>query len=165
MAPRWMCAFSYPDGSGAETISVKIPPGVDEGSKIRVRGKGQVSPHGGPRGDLIIVTHITPHPFFQRQGKDILLDLPISAGEAASGATVSVPTLEGPVELRIPAGIAAGKKLRIKARGVPQRDGTRGDQFCRILIQLPPELTEEEKKQLIALDTSHSFNPRRDTGW
>lgn len=157
--------FSHPDGSGAETISVKIPPGVDEGSKIRVRGKGQPSPYGGVRGDLIIITHVTPHPFFQRQGKDILLDLPISAAEAANGATISVPTLDGPVELRIPSGIDAGKRLRVRGKGVPQRDGSRGDQFCRVLIHLPPDLSDEEKKQLVAMEQKHGFNPRRQTGW
>ena len=157
--------FNHADGSGAETISVKIPPGVDEGSKIRVRGKGQPSPYGGEPGDLIIITHLTPHAYWQRTGNDILLDLPISAAEAAQGATVSVPTLDGPVELRIPAGIGSGKRLRIKGRGVPQRDGARGDQFCRILIQLPGDLTEAEKTQLAAMEKAHGFNPRKDTGW
>lgn len=157
--------FNHADGTGAETISVKIPPGVDEASKIRVRGKGQPSPYGGEPGDLIIITHLTPHAYWQRLGHDILLDLPISAAEAVQGATVSVPTLDGPVELRIPAGIGSGKRLRIKGRGVPQRDGVRGDQFCRILIQLPADLTEAEKGQLVELEKKHEFNPRQNTGW
>jgi DnaJ-class molecular chaperone len=158
--------LNSPDRSIDETISVKIPPGVDEGSKVRVRGKGQPG-HGG-RGDLIIVTHVQPHAYFRREGNDILLDLPISAGEAANGATVSVPTLEGRVDLRIPAGITSGKRLRIRERGVPQRDGAgggRGDQYCRILVQLPADLTPAEKEQLAAIDRSHSFDPRRDANW
>jgi len=155
--------LNSPDRSIDETISVKVPPGVDEGSKVRVRGKGQ--PAAGGRGDLIIVTHVQPHAFFRREGHDILLDLPISAGEAANGATVSVPTLEGKVELRIPAGIGSGKRLRIRERGVPQRDGSKGDQYCRILVQLPGELSAAEKEQLSAMDRAHGFDARKDVSW
>lgn len=153
------------DGSGSQTISVKIPAGVDEGSKIRVRGKGHVSQYGGEPGDLIITTRINPHAYFQRQGNDILLDLPISVGEAANGVTVSVPTLDGPVELRVPAGIGSGKKLRVKGRGILQRDGNRGDQYCRIVIQVPPDLTAEEKAQLLEMEKAHQFNARKNVGW
>jgi len=155
--------LNSPDRSIDETISVKIPPGVDEGSKIRVRGKGQ--PGAGGRGDLIIVTHVEPHAYFKREGKDILLDLPVSVSEAANGATISVPTIDGKVELRIPAGIGSGKRLRIREKGVPQRDGSRGDQYCRLLIQIPPGLTDEEKQQLAAMEKQHQFNPRKDVGW
>jgi DnaJ-class molecular chaperone len=157
--------LSNPDGSASETISVKIPAGVDQGSKVRVRGKGQPSPNGGPRGDMFIVVNVHSHPYFTRAGNDILLELPISLGEAAAGATINVPTIDGPVELRVPAGITSGKKLRIKERGIPQRDGARGDQFCKISIQLPPELTADEKTQLAAIDKAHDFKPRKDVGW
>lgn len=155
--------LSSPDGRSSETISIKIPPGVNGGNKVRVRGKGQHG-HGG-RGDLMIEVHIEPHAYFTRQGSDILVDLPLSLGEAAKGATVSVPTVDGPVELRVPAGITSGKKLRIKGRGAPGKDGVRGDQFCRVSIQLPADLTDEERAQLEAIDRKHSFNPRRDAGW
>ena len=155
--------LNTPDRSIDETISVKVPPGVEEGSKVRARGKGQPG-HGG-RGDLIIVTHVEPHPYFKREGKDLLLELPLSAAEAAAGATVSVPTLDGRVELRVPPGIGSGKRLRIKERGVPQRDGSRGDQYVRVLIQLPPGLSDEEKKQLAAIDQAHRFDPRQNVGW
>jgi DnaJ-class molecular chaperone len=156
--------LNTPDRSIDETITVKVPPGVDEGSKVRVRGKGQPGPSG--RGDLLIVTHVTPHAYFKREGNDILLDLPLSAAEAAAGTVVSVPTLDGRVELRVPPGIASGKRLRIREKGVPapasQSDGKRGDQYCRILIQLPTDLTDAEKQQLVAMEQSHSFNPRKD---
>jgi DnaJ-class molecular chaperone len=155
--------LNTPDRSIDETISVKVPPGVDEGSKVRVRGKGQPGPGG--RGDLLIVTHVEPHAYFKREGKDILLELPLSASEAASGVTVSVPTLEGRVELRVPAGIGSGKRLRIKERGIPQRDGTRGDQYVRVLVQLPAGLSDEEKAQLAAMDKAHGFEPRKSVGW
>ena len=157
--------FAGSERAGDETIAVHIPPGIDDGSKIRVRDKGYLSPMGGPRGDLIITAHVTPHPYFQRQGRDILLDLPISAAEAAHGATISVPTLDGPVDLRVPSGIGSGKKLRIKGRGVSQRDGSRGDEYCRIFIQLPPDLAADEKAQLTAWETKHAFNPRANVVW
>jgi DnaJ-class molecular chaperone len=152
-----------PDGGMDETISVKVPPGVQEGSKVRARGKGQ--PGEASRGDLIIVTHVQPHAYFKREGADILLDLPISASEAVNGATISVPTMDGRVEIRVPPGIGSGKRLRIKDRGVEQKGGERGHQYCRILIQLPPELTPEEKEQLAAMDKAHSFAPRKEAGW
>ena len=155
--------LNTPDRSIDETISVKVPPGVEERSKVRARAKGQPG-HGG-RGDLIIVTHVEPHPYFKREGKDLLLELPLSAAEAAAGATVSVPTLDGRVELRVPPGIGSGKRLRIKERGVHQRDGSRGDQYVRVLIQLPPGLSDEEKKQLAAIDQAHRFDPRQNVGW
>jgi DnaJ-class molecular chaperone len=155
--------LNTPDRSIDETISVKIPPGVDEGSKVRVRGKGQPGPGG--RGDLIIITHVEPHAYFKREGNDILLDLPLSASEAAMGTTVSVPTLEGRVELRVPAGIGSGKRLRIREKGVPGRNGSRGDQYCRVLIQLPPELSDAEKEQLQEMEKAHNFDARKGVTW
>lgn len=155
--------LNSPDGRIDETISVKIPPGVDEGAKIRVSGRGQLGPAG--RGDLMIETRVARHAYFTRRGHDLLLDLPVSAGEAANGTTVSVPTIDGKVELRVPPGIASGKRLRIKEHGVAQRDGPRGDQFCRVLIQLPSALTDEEKAQLAAMNKNHEFAPRKDLGW
>jgi DnaJ-class molecular chaperone len=158
--------LNSPDRSIDETISVKVPPGVDEGAKVRVRGKGQPPPGGrGVRGDLLIITHIEPHAYFKREGSDILLDLPISAAEAATGTTVSVPTLDGPLELRIPPGIGSGKRLRIREKGVPVKSGTRGDQFCRILVQVPPDLTPAEKEQLAAMEKAHGFSARKDVRW
>ncbi len=155
--------LNTPDRSIDETISVKVPPGVDEGAKVRVRGKGQPGPGG--RGDLIILVHVEPHAYFKREGKDILVDLPLSMAEAITGVTVSVPTIDGRVELKVPAGIQSGKRLRIKEKGAPQRDGSRGDQYCRVLILLPAGLSDDEKKELADIEKRHPFNPRQDTGW
>ncbi len=149
----------------SETISVKIPPGVDEGSKVRVRGKGQPSMMGSSRGDLVIITHVTPHPYFTRAGHDVVLELPLSTSEAAVGTTVRVPTLDGPVELRVPPGINSGKKLRIKGRGIPGKDGMKGDQLCRIVLLLPDALTDPEKTALAAMDKAHNFDARRTVVW
>ncbi len=155
--------LNSPDRSIDETISVKVPPGVDEGAKVRVRGKGQ--PGAAGRGDLIILVHVEPHAYFRREGKDILLDLPLSMAEAINGVTISVPTIDGRVDLKIPAGIQSGKRLRVKEKGVTQRDGSRGDQYCRILVLLPTGLSDDEKKQLADIEKQHPFNPRQDTGW
>jgi DnaJ-class molecular chaperone len=157
--------LNSPDGAINETISVKIPPGVAEGARIRARGKGQPAPDGRNRGDLIIHVHVSAHDYFRREGNDISLDLNVSLSEAAAGGTVSVPTIDGNVDLRIPPGITSGKRLRIKAKGVPLRDGARGDQYCRIMIQIPSDLTEAERAQLAAIDQAHGFDPRKDVHW
>jgi DnaJ-class molecular chaperone len=157
--------LTTPNGTIDELISVKIPPGVNEGSKVAARGKGQPGRNGGPRGDLIIVIHVEPHAYFRRDGNDIELDLPVSPAEAAAGATISVPTIDGPVEIRIPPGIGSGKRLRIRERGVKLKDGSRGDQYCRILVQVPADLSEAEKAQLAAMEKAHGFNARRDAKW
>jgi DnaJ-class molecular chaperone len=157
--------FDAANRAFSETISVKIPAGVDEGSKVRVRGKGQPSMMGTSRGDLVIITHVAAHAYFTRSGHDVILELPLSASEAANGTTVRVPTLDGPVELRVPAGINSGKKLRIKERGIPRRDGTKGDQLCRILVVLPESLTESEKTALAEMDKSHHFDARGTVPW
>ena len=149
----------------SETIAVKIPPGVHEGAKVRVRGRGQPAMGGRSRGDLIISIHVSPHPYFVRIGQDIILDVPISAGEAAAGTTIRVPTIDGPLEMRVPAGIVGGMKLRLKGRGVPGRSGPVGDQLCRIIIQLPDDLTDAEKQQLKQMDEKHQFDPRDKTAW
>src|SRR5688572_8674173 len=100
-----------------ETIEVKIPPGVKEGSRIRIRGKGHEGA-GGQHGDLFIITHVQAHPYFKRDGMDVLLDLPVSLYEAIQGAKIQVPTLDGPVTLSVPPGASSGAKLRIANRGI-----------------------------------------------
>ncbi len=157
--------FDTANRAFSETISVKIPPGVDEGSKVRVRGKGQPSMMGSSRGDLVITTHVAAHPYFTRSGQDVILELPLSASEAAAGTTVRVPTLDGPVELRIPPGINSGKKLRIKERGISGRDGKKGDQLCRVLVVLPDSLTDSEKAALAEMDQAHHFDARHAVPW
>jgi DnaJ-class molecular chaperone len=156
--------LNTPDRSIEETISVKIPAGIQDGKTVAARGKGQPGPTG-KRGDLLIVVHVEPHAFFRRDGDDVTLDLPVSLAEAVQGATISVPTVDGPVDLRIPPGISSGKRLRVRERGVKHKDGSAGDQHCRILIQLPPDLTEAERQQVAALEKAHPFNPRKDVRW
>lgn len=119
-------------------IKVRIPPGVASGQRLRLAGKGAPGREGGPPGDLQIRIEVTPDPQLLRDGDDIRLRLPIRPSEAAAGAQVSVPTLDGTSELRVPSGAQSGQKLRMRGKGVPRADGSRGDQLVELLIKLPP---------------------------
>ena len=147
-----------------ETIEVKIPPGVDDGSRIRLRGKGGPGP-AGP-GDLYIVVHVRPHPYFCRDGDDIYLDVPISISEAALGARIDVPTIDGMMTVTVPPGTAGGKRLRLKGKGVHGVGGkSRGHQYVVIRIVPPEELTAKGRKLLEEFGKIHSHNPRTDAPW
>ena len=121
--------------SGGKTVDLKLPNGVDSGTKIRLAGQGQPGPAGN--GDAIVTVEVAPHPFFTRDGKDIRLSLPISLKEAVLGAKVKVPTPEGPVMLTVPKGASSGKVLRLKGRGFADKNGKRGDQLVTLSIDVP----------------------------
>ena len=146
-----------------ETIDVKIPAGVKDGSRVRIKGKGQQSPGGEP-GDLYIITRVLPHPYFKRDGLDILLDLPISLYEALLGAKIEVPTLEGPVTLTIPPGTSSGAKLRIKGRGI-ERGSEHGDQYVLPRIIVPKNIDDDDRKAIQEMAKKHPLNPRADLKW
>ena len=129
--------------SGGRTIDLKLPKGVEDGTKIRLAGQGQEGPGG--RGDAIVTIEIAPHPFFVRDGKNIRLTLPVTLKEAVLGAKVKVPTPEGPVMLTIPKGSTSGKVLRLKGRGFTAKDGSRGDQLVQLAIDIPPDDEALEK--------------------
>jgi len=149
---------------GPETLTVKIPPGVREGSKVRVKGKGQAGP-AGP-GDLYIITHVRPHPYFRREGRDIYVDLPISIAEASLGAKVDVPTLDGMMTVTIPPGTASSQRLRLRGKGVgaPGSD-RRGDQYVVVRIVPPKTLSERGKELLGEFQSVENYDPRRDVPW
>jgi len=149
-------------GGHTETIDVKVPAGVKDGSRVRVKGKGDRS--GSQPGDLFIVVSVTPHRYFKRDGLDVMLDLPISLYEALLGTRVEVPTLDGPVTLTIPPGTSSGSKLRIKGRGV-KRAAEVGDQFCVVKVIVPKNLTDDEQAFVHQLQKSHPLSPREDVGW
>jgi len=131
------------------TIKVHIPKGVDQGSRVRVAGAGEAGTRGGSNGDLYVYIFIKPHKFFERQGYDVTVEVPISFVQAALGDTVQVPTLDGLVDLKIPAGIQPGTVLRIKNRGVPYLRGSgRGDQHVRIKVLTPRNLSSKQKELL-----------------
>lgn len=145
-----------------ETIDVKIPAGVRDGSRVRIRRKGQQS--NGEPGDLFIVTKVMSHPWFRREGLDILLDLPLSLHEALLGTKVEVPTLEGPVTLTIPPGTSSHAKLRIKGRGI-HRGEEQGDQFVITKVTVPKGLDDQDKETVRTLAQKHPLNPRTGPPW
>ncbi|MGC9455154.1 MAG: DnaJ C-terminal domain-containing protein [Phycisphaerae bacterium] len=151
-------------GDRTETVNVKIPPGVGEGSRVRVREKGADGP-AGP-GDLYIVTHVREHPYFRREGRDICVDVPISISEAALGAKVDVPTIDGMTTVTIPPGTPSGRQLRLRGKGVPASGGkSRGDQRVMIRIVPPPDVPEEGRKALEQFDKAVPFDPRASAPW
>ncbi|CAN5533852.1 J domain-containing protein [soil metagenome] len=149
-------------GGQSETIEIKIPAGVKDASRVRVKGKGQAA--AGGSGDLFVVTTVSPHPYFRRDGLDILLDLPLSLYEALLGTKVTVPTLDGPVTLTIPPGTSSHAKLRIKDRGVFRGD-EKGDQYVITKIIVPKELDAEDKKLFENLAAKHPVNARAELKW
>ena len=151
-------------GGNTETITVKIPPGIDEGQKIRLRGQGEPAPMGGSAGDIIITIRVASHPSYTRKGKDLILRLPVTVGEAAAGATIDVPTPKGTVALKIPPVTSSGQRLRIKGHGVPGNDSP-GDLYAEIQIILPATLSDEDRDALKQIDDQHSFDPRADLKW
>jgi DnaJ-class molecular chaperone len=126
-----------------KTIDLKLPQGLEDGTRIRLAGKGEEGPDG--RGDAIVTIEIAPHRFFRREGSNIRLELPITLKEAVLGAKVKVPTAEGPVMLTVPKGTTSGKVLRLKGRGFMAKDGKRGDQLVSVEIEIPPDDAELQR--------------------
>ena len=125
---------------GGKTVAIKLPKGVEEGTKVRLAGQGQTGPGG--TGDAIITITIKPHRFFTRDGDNIRLDLPVTLDEAVEGAKVKVPTVDGPVMLSVPKGSTSGRILRLKGKGFTGKNGTRGDQLVTLMVDLPPDDSE-----------------------
>ena len=119
------------------TIDLKLPAGVETGTQMRLAGKGQAGPGG--TGDGIVTITVKDHPFYEREGANIRLDLPVTLNEAVKGAKIKVPTVDGPVMLSIPAGSSSGKVMRLKGKGFSQKSGGRGDQLVRLMVDLPPD--------------------------
>jgi molecular chaperone DnaJ len=146
-------------GSGRErrlkTYTVKIKPGVKDGTKIRLKGKGEAGVAGGPAGDLIVVTRVASSPVYERRGDDLVVNVTVSYPTAALGGSVEVPTPEGPVSLKIPSGSEDGKLIRIKGRGAPKLSGNgKGDVLARVRIQVPKRVNKKEKELLEELRRS-----------
>jgi len=141
------------NGSGRErrlrNYTVKIKPGVKDGTKIRLKGKGEAGANGGPTGDLVVITRVAPSDTYERRGDDLVVQVPVSFATAALGGSVDVPTPEGAVSLKIPAGSEDGKLLRIKGRGAPKLQGTgKGDVLARVRIQVPKRMNKKERELL-----------------
>jgi len=131
------------------SISLKIPPGVDTGIRLKVTGEGEAGSHGGPPGDLYVVINVIPHPFFKRKGNDLHCEVPISFTQAALGAEIEVPTIDGKSFIKIPPGTPSGRVFHLKGKGVPKLGGYgRGDQYVTVFIDVPKKLTPRQKELL-----------------
>jgi curved DNA-binding protein len=148
-----------------ETLAVKIPAGIEEGKKIRIRGQGGPAPRGGAPGDILITIHVAPHACFQRRGNHLLVRVPVTLAEAAMGAKVDVPTPRGTVALSVPPGSSSGAKLRVKGYGVQPKNGEPGDLLAEIQIVLPKQLSDADRQAIHQIDQRYSQNPRKDLRW
>ncbi len=149
-------------GTRNHTLQVRIPSGIVQGQQIRLAGQGSPGMGGGPRGDLYLEVQLQPHPYFEAEGRDIYLNLPLTPWEAALGAQLTVPTLGGKVEVKIPAGSQAGQKLRLKGRGLGGK--TPGDQYIVLQIVAPPALTPAAREAYERMSQELQFNPRSHMG-
>ncbi len=147
-----------------ERLSVKIPAGVGDGSRVRVAGKGGAGPNGGTPGDLYFVVRVRPHPRIQRDGKDLTIEVPITVSEAIRGATITVPTLQGRVQLKVAPGSQSGQRLRLRGRGAPDpKGGEPGDLYVRLMVQVPRAADPGDlAAALDALDRAYGEDPRAD---
>jgi len=146
-----------------ERIRVTIPPGVDSGAKVRVAGKGNGGISGGPSGDLFLAVNVAEHPIFKREGHHIHINVPISVTEAALGAKIEVPTVDGTSSMKVPPGTQSGQVFRLREKGAPSlRGGTRGDELVEVKVVVPPVQDERSKEILRELEKLNPSNPRAD---
>jgi len=143
-----------------DTHQVKIPPGVTEGQKLRLSGRGEAGSSGGSAGDLYLRVRLAKHPDFDVDGHNLIHETELAPWEAVLGAEISVPTLDGRVKIKVAAGTQSGQKLRVRGRGLVQRDGARGDLIVLTSVVLPSKVTEPEKKLWEQLARESKFKPR-----
>jgi len=166
------CDTCHGEGRVRESkkLTVKIPPGVDNDDRVRLGGEGESGAHGGPAGDLYVQVNVKPHAIFNRQGSDLLCEVPISFVTAALGGTIEVPTLEGRVSLKIPAETQTGKSFRLRGKGMQSvRSHAKGDLLCKVTVETPVKLQREQKEYLEqfqqSLDNSKHGHSPRSTSW
>lgn len=154
-------------GSGSErrtrSFQVRVPPGVKDAARIRLGGRGEPGPAGAPAGDLYVRVHVRPHRFFGRKGSDLTVEVPVTFPEAALGAEIRVPTLNGSVKMKVPAGTPSGKTFRLKGEGSPRKSGT-GDLLVTVRVDVPAKLSKSEKELLEQLRDAEKQSPRRALG-
>jgi molecular chaperone DnaJ len=144
-------------------VKVRVPPGVSDGQRIRLKGRGAAGRNGGPPGDLYVVVRVGSHPIFARSGDNLTVTVPVTFAEAALGAEVTVPTLDGQVKVKIPSGTRSGRTFRVKGRGAPTRKGT-GDLLVTVEVAVPATLSEEEREAIEALASVSTESPRKHLG-
>jgi len=144
-------------------LTVKIPPGVDTGTRVRLAGEGEIGEHGGPAGDLYVVVHVKDHPLFHREEYEVLCEVPITFVQATLGTMLDVPTLDGVVQMKVPEGTQSGKIFRLKGRGIPHlHGGGRGDQHVRVVVETPQNLSKKQREILeqFAEASGEDVNPQ-----
>ncbi|QDV73255.1 DnaJ C-terminal domain-containing protein [Botrimarina mediterranea] len=152
-------------GGKQETLTVKIPAGIDDGKKIRLRGQGNPDPSGGSAGDILLTIRVASHPIFRRNGRRLDVTVPITLAEAAEGAKVDLPTPKGTITLTIPPGTSSGKRLRVKGHGVDPRGENPGDLYAEVQIVLPEGLSAEDRGLLASVSSRYTQQPRRELRW
>jgi len=151
---------------GMERLQVKIPPGVDTGSKVRVAGKGEPRRYSGPPGDLYIVIRVRPHAYFVRQENDILCEVPVTLPEALLGAKIEVPTIDGKATMTLPAGTQNGRRFRLRGKGAPAlQGGGRGDHYVTVQVVLPEQLDARSRELLEEFAARNPLQPRASMRW
>ena len=146
--------------SKSETYQVKVPPGVAAGQRLRLAGRGEAGSRGGATGDLFLRVRLAKHPDFDVEEHNLIYEAAIAPWEAVLGANISVPTIETRVNIKIPAGTQAGQKLRVRGRGLPEREGGRGDLIVGTRVEVPSQVTDAERELWEKLAKSSSFKPR-----
>ncbi|MEA3502328.1 MAG: DnaJ C-terminal domain-containing protein [Actinomycetota bacterium] len=151
-------------GVDGRTVKVKVPQGIADGTKVRLKGKGEPGANGGPAGDLFVRVHVAPHPIFGRSGKrDLTIDVPVTFAEAALGAVVQIPTLDGSTKIRVPAGTQGGTTMKVLGKGVETSKGS-GDLLVTISVAVPTDLSDSQRDLLKAFRDDSSTNPREQLG-
>lgn len=153
--PEEKCPTCHGSGIEKERIEkkVKIPAGIDDGQRLRLDGMGEASPNGGPNGDLYIFVRVKEHSLFEREGQDLICEVPVSFAKAAIGGDIEIPVLGGTLKIKLPEGTQTGKVFRLRGRGMPSTRGSyRGDQLVRIVVETPVKLSSKQKKLLEAFD-------------
>jgi curved DNA-binding protein len=146
---------------GGDEVEVRIPPGAKQGSKVRLKGKGQMNPYSKQRGDIYLVVQLSPHPLFKFEGDNLVCDLPITPDEAVLGGKVEVPTPDGSVTMNLPAGIKSGQTLRLRGKGWPKPKGERGDQLVTVVITPSTHLSVEVRQLYEKIRDTRTDNPRQ----
>jgi molecular chaperone DnaJ len=152
-------------GSGTstkiKTMTVRIPPGVNDAQRIRIAGKGEPGVSGGPNGDLFVRVHVNPHPIFGRNGDDLTMTVPVTFPELVMGTTLTVPTLDGKVSLKVAPGTPSGRTLRARKKGIAKRDGKTGDLLVTLQVAVPAKLDDKAKEALTSYaDATSTQDPR-----
>jgi curved DNA-binding protein len=145
---------------GTEEVEVRIPAGAKQGTKVRLKGKGQTNPHTGQKGDIYLIVNLQPHSVFQLEGENLVCEVPITPDEAVLGGKIQVPTPEGSVTMNLPAGVKSGQSLRLRGKGWPSPKGGRGDQLVRVVITPPKSLSEAERQLYEKIREQRATDPR-----